>query len=113
MAADSPRRSSVVGGRDRRTRRVFRLRIFGERDALRHNPRLADALASAPGSPFPDPGTGPEGVIVSAHSQFVYVANNGTNDISGYAMNAATCALAPLPGSPFADPGTNPIGVAI
>jgi hypothetical protein len=42
-----------------------------------------------------------------------YVANNGTNDISGYAMNAATCALAPLPGSPFADPGTNPIGVAI
>jgi 6-phosphogluconolactonase len=32
---------------------------------------------------------------------FVYVANLGSDDVSGYSIDAATGALLPIPGSPF------------
>ena len=34
--------------------------------------------------------------------QFVYVANQFSNDVSGYTINATTGTLTPIPGSPFA-----------
>ena len=33
--------------------------------------------------------------------QFAYVANQFSNDVSGYTINATTGALTPIPGSPF------------
>jgi DNA-binding beta-propeller fold protein YncE len=34
--------------------------------------------------------------------QFAYVANQFSNDVSGYTINATTGTLTPIPGSPFA-----------
>src|ERR1035438_10835121 len=41
---------------------------------------------------------------------FAYVANGGSNNVSGYSVDPATGALAPLAGSPFPT-GSNPISV--
>jgi len=35
------------------------------------------------------------------HAQFAYVANAGSNDVSGYMIDSTTGALTPIPGSPF------------
>ncbi len=49
---------------------------------------------------------------VEFKSQFVYTANFQSNNLSAYAIDAATGALTTIPGAPFAA-GTNPIAVAI
>jgi 6-phosphogluconolactonase (cycloisomerase 2 family) len=51
------------------------------------------------GSPFLAK-TKPSAVAVDPSSQFVYVANSGSNDISEYTLNAATGALTAISGSP-------------
>jgi 6-phosphogluconolactonase len=45
-------------------------------------------------------------------AQFAYVANNASNDVSGYTINASTGALTPMAGSPFAA-GLGPASVAV
>ena len=44
--------------------------------------------------------------------KFVYVANQGSNNVSGYAISASTGALTAIPGSPF-PAGASPQSVAI
>jgi 6-phosphogluconolactonase len=41
----------------------------------------------------------------AAPHDFLYVANQGSEDISGFAIDARSGSLAPVPGSPFAVPG--------
>ncbi|MBI3557110.1 MAG: beta-propeller fold lactonase family protein, partial [Deltaproteobacteria bacterium] len=43
---------------------------------------------------------------------FIYVANQGSNDVSAYTINTSTGALAAVSGSPFTA-GTNPFSVAV
>jgi DNA-binding beta-propeller fold protein YncE len=45
-------------------------------------------------------------------AQFAYVANNGSNDVSGYTINATTGVLTAIAGSPF-PAGTVPFSVAV
>ena len=47
-----------------------------------------------------------------ALKRYVYVGNEGSNDISAFAVNAATGALTAVPGSPFAA-GTDPQGMTL
>jgi 6-phosphogluconolactonase len=63
------------------------------------------------GSPFAT-GTQPYGVAVDPTGQFVYVPNNGSNNVSGYAINATSGVLKAVKGSPFAA-GANTDGVAV
>jgi hypothetical protein len=49
-------------------------------------------------------------VTVSTNDRFAYVANQFSNDVSAYAIDATTGALTPVPGSPFAA-GSFPISV--
>jgi DNA-binding beta-propeller fold protein YncE len=51
-------------------------------------------------------------VAVDPTGKFAYVPNSGSNDVSGYAINATSGALKPVKGSPFAA-GTNTDGVAV
>ncbi|MBI3656077.1 MAG: beta-propeller fold lactonase family protein, partial [Acidobacteria bacterium] len=43
---------------------------------------------------------------------FAYVANHGSNNVSGYTINGATGALTAVPGSPFSA-GSHPISVTV
>jgi hypothetical protein len=45
-------------------------------------------------------------------TEFVYVADSGGQNVSGYAVDASSGALTPVAGSPFSA-GTEPLGVAI
>ena len=49
---------------------------------------------------------------VAQTPEFLYVANNGSNSVSAYAIDATTGALTPVPGSPFAA-GIGANGVAV
>ena len=62
------------------------------------------------GSPFAA-GTEPSSVAVDSQSKFVYAANDGSNNISAYAINATTGALTQVAGSPFGA-GDEPAGVS-
>ena len=60
-------------------------------------------------------GTTPVAAAVSANSSFLYVVNQGSNNVSAYAIDAGTGALTALAGgtgNPFAA-GTAPVGIAI
>jgi 6-phosphogluconolactonase len=52
-------------------------------------------------------------VNCSLPGNFAYVANESSNSISAYAIDASTGALVPLAGSPFAATGTGPVAVAV
>ncbi len=67
------------------------------------------ALTPVAGSPFatgtlPTPQApstaAPVGITVSSNN-FVYVANQGQNSVSAYALNTSSGVLTPIPGSPF------------
>jgi 6-phosphogluconolactonase len=45
--------------------------------------------------------------------RFAYVANQGSNDISAFAIDSTSGVLTPIAGSPFASTGTGPVAVAI
>ena len=56
-------------------------------------------------------GTSPFRITGSPDRSHLYVVNQVSNDISAYAVDAATGALTPVPGSPFAA-GTDPVALA-
>lgn len=56
-------------------------------------------LAGVAGSPFAA-GTTPVSIAVDATDSFLYSANQGSNDVSAYTINAGV--LTPIAGSPFA-----------
>src|SRR5882762_3870585 len=69
-------------------------------------------LMTVPGSPFMTGGDG-SGLFVASNTaaatmrkRFLYVSNNGTNDISVFSIDTTTGALTPVPGSPFATGGS-------
>jgi 6-phosphogluconolactonase len=66
------------------------------------------SLNEVSGSPYPA-GTGPAGVILDSTGSYVYVANKGSNSISGFALTAASGRLTPVSGSPFSSGGQLPI----
>jgi 6-phosphogluconolactonase len=52
-------------------------------------------------------------VTCSRPGSYAYVANESSNSISAYAINATTGALAEIAGSPFASTGTGPVAVTV
>jgi 6-phosphogluconolactonase len=62
------------------------------------------------GSPYAT-GITPVSIAVSAVNDFVYVANQGSNNVSAYKLGAGTGILTAVPGSPFAS--TQPAAVAV
>jgi 6-phosphogluconolactonase (cycloisomerase 2 family) len=74
------------------------------------------ALTPVPGQPFaagnPANNDSPFQIAVDPAGKFVYVTNQGNNNVFGYAINASNGALTPVPGSPF-PAGNLPIGVAV
>jgi uncharacterized repeat protein (TIGR01451 family) len=77
------------------------------------------ALTPLAGSPFPTGGSGDGGIFFSAAQRaavcavgsFLYVANQGSNNISVFSINPATGALTTAAGSPFAVPGSGDISI--
>jgi YD repeat-containing protein len=63
------------------------------------------------GSPFAT-GQNPMSVTVDTSGRFVYVANQGSNNVSAYTIDPNTGILTPVPGSPFAA-GNGPVFVAV
>ena len=73
-------------------------------------------ITAVSGSPFPDGAAGiyafANSVTVDPSGRFGYVANEFTNDIAAYTINASTGALTVVSGSPFTA-GTAPFSVAV
>jgi 6-phosphogluconolactonase len=69
------------------------------------------SLSEVSGSPY-STGTGSAGVIVDSTGSYVYVANKGSNNISGFALTATSGQLTPISGSPFSSGGQLPIAFA-
>jgi DNA-binding beta-propeller fold protein YncE len=65
------------------------------------------SLKEVSGSPYAV-GTGPNGVILDTTGTYVYVANKGSNNISGFTLTAASGTLTAIAGSPFASGGLLP-----
>jgi 6-phosphogluconolactonase len=65
-------------------------------------------LTEVSGSPFAV-GTGAAGVILDSTGSYVYVANKGSNSISGFTLTATSGKLTPISGSPFSSGGQLPI----
>ncbi len=68
-------------------------------------------LAPLPGSPFSTGGSGTAIGFFAAHrivavGTFLYAANDGSADVSGFAIHPVTGVLTPVPGSPFAAAGS-------
>jgi 6-phosphogluconolactonase (cycloisomerase 2 family) len=68
------------------------------------------SLKEVSGSPYAV-GTGPSGVILDTTGSYVYVANKGSNNISAFALTAASGKLTAIAGSPFASGGQLPIAM--
>lgn len=68
------------------------------------------ALSEISGSPY-SVGAGPKGVIVDPTGSYVYVANYGSNNISGFTLNASSGQLTSISGSPFASGGLAPVAM--
>jgi 6-phosphogluconolactonase len=66
------------------------------------------SLNEVSGSPYAV-GTGPTGVVLDPTGSYVYVANKGSNSISGFTLTAASGRLTPISGSPFSSGGQLPI----
>jgi 6-phosphogluconolactonase len=64
------------------------------------------------GSPTSSGGDSPQGIRVTPDGNFVIVANQGTNNVAVFSLDATTGALTEVPGSPFAS-GQQPGPVAI
>jgi 6-phosphogluconolactonase len=68
------------------------------------------ALNEVSGSPYAV-GTGPTGVALDTTGSYVYVANKGSNNISAFALTAASGKLVAIAGSPFGSGGQLPIAM--
>ena len=62
---------------------------------------MTGVLTAMAGSPF-GTGTNPVAVTVDPTGKFAYVANNASNTISAYTIDAASGALTAVAGSPMA-----------
>jgi 6-phosphogluconolactonase len=79
------------------------------------------ALAPIPGSPFPTGGTGVGAATISPHRiaaatihrNFLYVANQGSNDISAFRIDTETGALTALFDSPYATGGDDTFAMSL
>jgi 6-phosphogluconolactonase len=79
------------------------------------------ALTEIPGSPFQTGGIGNTfGGLVSTNritacvvGNTLYVANDGSNNVSALSINPSTGFLTPVPGSPFATGGTAGQGISV
>jgi 6-phosphogluconolactonase len=69
------------------------------------------SLSEVSGSPHVT-GTGSAGVILDPTGTYVYVANKGSNNISGFTLNPASGGLTTISGSPFSSGGQLPIAFA-
>jgi 6-phosphogluconolactonase (cycloisomerase 2 family) len=69
------------------------------------------SLQTVTGSPFPA-GDKPGPMTVDAYGKFLYVVNTGSNNMSGYVINATTGALTQFSGQPMAT-GVGPNSIAI
>jgi 6-phosphogluconolactonase len=69
------------------------------------------ALVPLSGSPFAANGAGPAALAVDPDGQFLFVANNASNSVSMYSINATTGALAPT-GFAIAA-GVGPVAVTV
>jgi 6-phosphogluconolactonase len=68
------------------------------------------SLQEVSGSPYAV-GTGPTAVDLDPTGSYVYVANNGSNNISAFTLTAASGKLTAVAGSPFSSGGTQPIAI--
>ena len=68
------------------------------------------SLREVAGSPYAV-GTGPKGVALDTTGSYVYVANFGSNNISAFALTAASGKLTAIAGSPFASGGQMPLAL--
>lgn len=77
---------------------------------------ISGLLIPVPGPPFPGgtfpAGSAPSSVTVDPLGKFVYVTNESSNNVSGYAIDTNTGALTPIAGSPF-PAGLFPLSVAV
>ena len=66
-----------------------------------------DPLTDAIGMPVtvPTGGNSPQGIRVTPDGKFVVVANQGTNNVSVFSLDASTGAMTAVPGSPFSASG--------
>jgi 6-phosphogluconolactonase len=64
------------------------------------------------GSPYLTGNNNPYTVAIDPLDRFVYVVNEGSNNVSAFALDATSGALSPLAGSPFAT-GINPSSLTI
>lgn len=67
-------------------------------------------LNEVSGSPY-TAGTGPKGVAVDPTGAYVYVLNYGSNNISGFSLNATSGQLTAISGSPFSSGGLTPVAM--
>lgn len=68
-------------------------------------------LTPLPGSPYPTGGSGTGIGFFAANritvaGSFLYAANDGSGDVSGFSINPASGVLTPVPGSPFGAVGS-------
>src|SRR5215470_1726796 len=69
------------------------------------------ALSAISGSPFAS-GTQPLALAAAPEGNLLYVANNGSNNVSAFVIDKSSGKLAPVSGSPFATGGHGPSFVA-
>lgn len=70
----------------------------------------AGALTEISGSPY-TVGTGPNAVLLDPTGSYVYVANKGSNNISGFTLTATSGKLTAISGSPFSSGGQLPLAM--
>jgi 6-phosphogluconolactonase (cycloisomerase 2 family) len=70
-----------------------------------------EGALAAVGAPTPA-GNAPLSLAVDPTGHFLYAANSGSNNISGYSIDQSSGALTPFPGAPAAA-GTHPITVTV
>lgn len=77
-------------------------------------------LSPVAGSPFATGGAGlglglfaSNRITASVSGNLLYVSNCGTNNVSGFSINASTGVLTTIPGSPFATGGSCGSGIAV
>ncbi len=78
-------------------------------------------LSKIAGSPFSTGGTGAGGngfgssrrIAISLDGRFLFAANDGSNDVSSFTINATSGVLTPITGSPFPTGGNDAGGVTL
>jgi 6-phosphogluconolactonase len=85
---------------------------FGDNSVTAFAVAANGVLTEIPGSPFFTQGIGSGGGFFAANrinvtvvGAFLFVSNNGSNDITAFSINPGTGALTLIPGSPFATGG--------